>query len=334
MQQQFFVACVVVCETNNLSGVSTTYVNFEAAVHPAQMAESLNAHQRDRILELGAWRDQGHRFAVGLHGEVHKHEEHAKDNDNGSGQWQEAAASASSGPSSTSGPPAAPGSEPGSAERRKSIIEDYKAHLSEVRRYFHVTLVETEEGIWLIVPMWPIGKPGPRFTVALYLPPTIDVTPTAFGFRSSGQLARAIGKRHTNSPEGSICAWSDGDIEWAPGDSPFLLLRLYAEWLLCQLFYQSEGYWPGSQSGMVGAEAVYRWNEFDPREWCDCGSQKRYGNCHQFSDAAIIASLKARGKSVAPPLREIPPSVLTFARSDWRKVPPASDLPLRIFTMA
>ena len=226
-------------------------------------------------------------------------------------------------------PGSASASEPASQVGRKSLIDEYKAHLSEVRLYFDLTVVETGEGIWLIAPMWPIGKSGPRFNVALYLPDNRIVLPTAFGFRSSGELSRSISKRHTNSPEESICAWSDGDIQWAAGDSPFLLFCLYAEWLLCQLFYQTEGYWPGRQSGMG---AVYRWNEFKPNEWCDCGSEKRYGECHQSSDRAVVAVLRAQRKSIAPPVREMPARVLKFARSGWRKPPPADDLPVRFFT--
>jgi hypothetical protein len=286
------------------------------------MAESPNAHLRSRILELGAWRDRGHLFAVGVDGEVSKHEEHESEHDHESRQREE--------------PPAAPAasaasaaSEPAGEVGSKTLRERYRVHLEQVRLYFDLTTIETEEGLWLIAPMWPVGKPGPSFTVALYLPDHPSFTPTAFAFRSSGQLARAVGKRHTNSPEGSICAWSDGDIQWAPGESPFLLLRLYAEWLLCHLFYQVAGYWPGQQSALDG---VYRWNEFDPREWCDCGSNKRYGECHRESDEALVRGLKAQGRSVAPPPREMPPSVVAFARSRWRNPPPPEDMPIRVLS--
>lgn len=291
------------------------------------MAESLHA-QRHRIVELGAWRDEGRLFAVGKDGEVSKHQEDQKEIADGYAREGTAGREGATGwqGAAPPGAPAAP--EPAREVGRESLIAQYKAHLTEVRLYFQITPVETKEGIWLITPMWPIGKSGPRFMVALYLPDNRAMTPTAFGFRSSGQLARSISKRHTNSPEGSICAWSDGDIDWTPGDSPLLMLCLFAEWLLCQLFYQQEGYWPGRQSAM---NAVYRWNEFHPNEWCDCGSDQRYGDCHQFLDAALVARLKAQGKSVAPPIREMPASVVRFARSGWRKPPPAEDLPVREF---
>jgi hypothetical protein len=292
------------------------------------MAESLHAHQIEKVLELGAWRDEGRRFAVGKDGEVFKYHEDDKETYDDFRQRQGAAAPA---PSPAPAPPTASGADPESSSTngRESLIEDYKAHLAEVRLYFDITTIDTDDGLWLIAPMWPIGKSGPRFNVALFLPNNRFVTPTAFGFRSSGQLARQISKKHTNSPEGSICAWSDGDIKWEPGDSPFLLLRLYAEWLLCQLYYRSEGCWPGRQSGL---NEVYRWNEFKPNEWCDCGSKKRYGECHQSSDAALVAYLRLQGKSVAPLIRETPKSVLKFARSGWRKPPPINDLPIRPFT--
>lgn len=293
------------------------------------MAESLTAHQRVRILELGTWRDEGRLFAVGKDGEVSKHLEDQKEISNGHARKGTAGREGATGWEGTAASGSAAASEPSREVGREGLIAQYKAHLREVRLYFAVTVIETDEGIWIIAPMWPIGKDGPRLTVALYLPGNRIQTPTAFGLRSSGLLARPISKKHTNSPEGSICAWSDGDIEWAPGDSPFLLLRLYSEWLLCQLFYQCAGFWPGRQSGI---DAVYRWNEFKPNEWCDCGSQKRYGECHQPLDLAVVTRLKSQGKSVAAPIREMPPSVLRFARTGWRKPPPAADLPIRPFT--
>jgi hypothetical protein len=96
------------------------------------------------------------------------------------------------------------------------------------------------------------------------------------------------------------------------------LLNLYAEWLVCQLFYRIEKRWPGRQ---VGLDAAYRQREFDVREWCDCGSGKRYGVCHYELDATEVGELKTSGLYEPLANRVVPETIVKFAKSRWSKLP-------------
>jgi hypothetical protein len=136
---------------------------------------------------------------------------------------------------------------------------------------------------------------------------------------------RAVGPRHTNFPDASICAFTDEDDAWRPGDNPKILLNLYAEWLVGQLFLSLESYWPGRQAGL---DATYRTLEFTDQDWCDCGSEKRYGTCHRAIDQLEVARLKAAGKYVPLPDRIVPPTIAKFASSRWKKLPDMGKLQL------
>jgi hypothetical protein len=285
------------------------------------MAESLLAHQIEQVLELGAWRDEGRLFAVGLNGKVSKHED-AKEYQDGPRQRQGAAASAPSASSSASGTAADP--EPGGAKRSEALTEKYLGFRPEILRYYpSARFREVDCGLWITARISPLGPEGPCYWICLFLPDDAALSPKAFAFHRLSPLPRPVGPRHTNFPDGSICAFTDEDDAWRPGDSPKVLLNLYAEWLVCQLFLRIEKRWPGRQDGL---DATYRQREFDKREWCHCDSGKPYGACHYESDAAEVEDLKASGSYEPLPDRVVPNTIIRFAKSRWSKLPDLSKL--------
>src|SRR5689334_1525261 len=117
------------------------------------MTESLHAHQIERILELGAWRDKGRLFAVGLDGEVFKHEEH-KDSPDERRQRQGAAASA---PSAASAASAASDAEPAGADGGQALIDRYLGFRPEILLYYPTAhFREVDHGLWITARIYPL----------------------------------------------------------------------------------------------------------------------------------------------------------------------------------
>lgn len=280
------------------------------------MIESLHANHVKEVLELGAWRDEGRLFAVGLNGKVSKHED-GKEKPSEPGQWEGRASSPP--PASPASPGAAPHAEPPGSDRVETLTERYLGFRPEILLYYPTAhFREADYGLWITVRIYPLGTTGPCYWVCLFLPQNPEFSPKGFAFRRLSPTPLPVGPRHTNYPDGSICAFTDDDDAWRPGDSPKILLNLYAEWLVCHLFLRIERRWPGRQ---VGLDATYRQSEFDAREWCDCGSGRRYGECHSPLDAAEVAGLKKSGRYKALEKRTIPEAILSFARTRWNKLP-------------
>lgn len=290
------------------------------------MIYSLHAHQIERLLELGAWRDEGRLFAVGMNGEVFKYQDD-KECQLGSRQRQGAAASAPPAPSPS---PAASDSESAGKDGGKALKARYNEHLKRVREYYPSLISrEVNDGLWVIVQSYPLGRDGPRFWICLFLPASAGNDPKGFAFSKLTPLVRPVGPRHTNFPDASICAFSTDDDAWRPGDEPLVLLNLYAEWLICSMFHKLAGFWPGKQSGL---DAVYRKAEFKPEEWCFCDSGLRYGECHMESDGLAVEQLKAKDQLFSHGERRIPPAVARFARSHWAHIPLITELHLHPYS--
>jgi hypothetical protein len=285
------------------------------------MIESLHAHKIERILELGAWRDEGRRFAVGLNGEVFKHEDDKEYPD----ERRQGQGGTSASPAASASPPAS-GSEPAGANGGQALRPRY-AHLLKSVREFYPSLLsrEVKDGLWVIVQSHPLGLGDPRFWICLFLPYSDLFDPKAFAFSKISPPLRAVGPRHTNYPDASICAYIPADDAWRPGDSPLTLLNLYAEWIVCHLYFELEQRWPGAQFGM---DAIYRNVEFGAQDWCTCDSGRRYGECHMGSDRVEVEMLKLRGKYVGLGTRIVPASIEKFARSKWKRSPVGSELKL------
>lgn len=94
-----------------------------------------------------------------------------------------------------------------------------------------------------------------------------------------------IGPRHTNYPDGSICAFKNAKRVWRPGEPLIQLIDIYAVWMLRHLHLEVFGRWAGPQS----VDSAYeRLSELHPDELCGCNKEdgRRYGDCCRPGDVA------------------------------------------------
>jgi hypothetical protein len=116
-----------------------------------------------------------------------------------------------------------------------------------------------------------------------------------------------IGPRHTNFPDGSICAFDLRDGTWQLGDPLVQLLDIYSVWALRHLHLSEFNRWPGPQSVPFLYERLW---EFKDDELCGCGAteDKTYAECCKPGDLrapavqeAVNFSLPRFGGLRAPP---------------------------------
>lgn len=121
-----------------------------------------------------------------------------------------------------------------------------------------------------------------------------------------------IGPRHTNFPDGSICAFEPKDGTWMFGDPLVELLDLYTVWALRHVYYDVFGSWPGPQAVALPYERIL---ELKDEEHCGCGaSTLRYVDCCKVADSNLnqIAEAIKFGIFSHWAIRRPPDSVLEF----------------------
>jgi hypothetical protein len=149
------------------------------------------------------------------------------------------------------------------------------------RKYPSAKITSDPVGTWLAVRTAPIGATGPQ-ALLLIAVPSSSARVEAWAFWTKKSETIWIGPRHTNLPNGSICAFplkSDClDCEWP--------LRLYvdllSEWCARHLYLAIYEKWPGPQEGLwVG----YRLRETRPGECCPrCANLNLYEACCKSQD--------------------------------------------------
>lgn len=126
-----------------------------------------------------------------------------------------------------------------------------------------------------------------RTTILVLNIPASPNVVQGWGFWDYPGLARPewIGPRHTNFPDGSICAFEPTDGTWTYGDPLVTLLDLYCVWALRHLHLQTYGRWPGRQAVHMVYERI---QELRGDELCGCdqGTRKLYSNCCMKKDQA------------------------------------------------
>lgn len=105
--------------------------------------------------------------------------------------------------------------------------------------------------------------------------------PSAWGWWDDGIW---IGSRHTNFPDGSICAFEVRDLTWHPGKPLEELVDLWSLWVVRQMHLAEFGFWPGAQALHTPHE---RLTEHRPNELCGCGTGRLYHSCCRESDIAV-----------------------------------------------
>jgi len=133
-----------------------------------------------------------------------------------------------------------------------------------------------------------------------------------------------IGPRHTNFPDGSVCAFEPADGTWCFGDPIVDLLDLFTVWALRHLHLEEFGRWPGHQAIHFAGERIL---ELRADEHCSCeNSDKLYGECCMPKDmtgnriGACLAFFWRTGG-----VRQPPRAVTDFVRHG-KEIPPLSAL--------
>ena len=210
---------------------------------------------------------------------------------------------ASSPPSSETTPPSATAS-----LERSGIRARYEDELGSVQTAYPGTRIwHDEDGMWLLSESSVVHglDRAATFLVALCWS---KAAVRAWGFwRENAISVRWIGPRHTNFPDGSICAFDPVDKTWAFGDPIVALLDLYTVWALRHLHLEWFDRWPGQQAVFHPYE---RRVEFRPDESCGCGSEQSYRDCCAPRDAArkfvpdfVSFALRFSGGLRVPPPR-------------------------------
>lgn len=210
---------------------------------------------------------------------------------------------------------------------QSSLQESYEGSLPALRLAYPGTRVwDDEHGLWIVVSSSPLGLDGPQVVLILGLPYSAAVKPRAWAFWGAGDSARWVGPRHTNFPDGSICAFGEDDGSWAAGDDLSKLVDLYMVWVVCQLHLREFRRWPGQQHAF---NSYYRLIEFQEGERCSCESGRLYTDCHRPHDlimdqAAAKRAFEAWAKC-AINQRQPPKVVVKFAKTKFRTAPTLLD---------
>lgn len=189
------------------------------------------------------------------------------------------------------------------------------------RAYTGTKTWQDEEGMWLLTESTVL--PGLR-QAAVFLTAISYSQQSAKGWgfwASSITPASWIGPRHTNFPDGSICAFFAEDGTWMVGEPLTDLIDLYTVWALRHVHLQVIGWWPGEQAPCHPYERLLECTE---TEYCGCGSGLRYGRCCRGRDLARdrIADAVNFALSTGGCVRRPPRAVMDFV-SGHRSHPPA-----------
>lgn len=160
----------------------------------------------------------------------------------------------------------------------------YGEELSAVRNAYPKTLAwPFDEGMLLLVESALIHDLGRSALFLVVVPRDPWKRVKSWGFWGSLALPGDwIGPRHTNVPDGSICAFEPQDGTWQKGDSLIKLLDLYSLWATRHLYMEHYQRWPGYQSVPHAFERIV---ELRPDEYCGCSnSDKLYKDCCQSED--------------------------------------------------
>lgn len=173
--------------------------------------------------------------------------------------------------------------------------------------------VQAEEALWIRVPASILPDLGFRAMFILMLMPERRVA-RGWAFWDGGVLGlHALGERHRNYGDGSICAFDADDGVWGFGDSPVTLVDLFAVWAVRHLYLSQFGRWPGPQASFNPYERV---REFRDDELCGCREPKgRYAECCKQSDLQFVSRSTATIIVQALQRRNTPAAVWEFART-------------------
>ncbi len=200
--------------------------------------------------------------------------------------------------------------------------EAFGTEFRVLARHYAALGFEDKDGLWVAVSSMPLGPAGPQanFLVGVFF--DRRVAPRGWAFSRLGPRAAPMALKHTNLPDASICAMTKEDNAWSPSDGLVALIDHYSIWAVKSWHRQELGWWPGPQYGFG---SYYRKREFVAKEWCGCGSGKRYASCHQtfdFLESEEIGRRQFKGAfSCDYEDRAVPQAIMDAARSRWKNLP-------------
>lgn len=124
-----------------------------------------------------------------------------------------------------------------------------------------------------------------RATFLTAIPYDENTRPKSWGFWQTPLFIQWIGPRHTNFPDGSVCAYEPRDGTWTSEKGIVALLDFYSIWALQHLYLENLERWPGHQSVWHPHE---RLTEMREDEYCGCeNSDRLYGECCRPKDLTL-----------------------------------------------
>jgi hypothetical protein len=167
------------------------------------------------------------------------------------------------------------------------FADEYLAQVGEVKAAYPQTRIWEQDGGLLLLSKSQIlssRKECAAFVVAIPYSKSSPVK--GWGYWIDDLIKPSwIGPRHTNCPDGTICAFKPSDGTWSAGGSIRDLLDKYTLWALCHLYLKVYGRWPGFQYGDYYFERLL---EFRSDEYCGCNNfSTSYGDCCQKNDIAF-----------------------------------------------
>lgn len=168
---------------------------------------------------------------------------------------------------------------------RRRYRASYEAQLDDVWKAYPETRAWfQDEGMWLLTNSTVLNGLGKRATFLIAIPFDPQQRVRSWGFWTTAIGVQWIGSRHTNWPDGDICAYTPADGTWRPGASLVKLLDLNTLWALRQLHLEEFGRWPGRHSAPHPYERI---TELRGDEFCGCeNGHLLYRDCCQAADLA------------------------------------------------
>lgn len=161
----------------------------------------------------------------------------------------------------------------------------YEGELPAIAAAYPGTQVwKQQDGLWLLSESVLVSGLTQKAVFLTGIPFSRAFTARGWGFWAGPPWDQLqwIGPRHTNFPDGSICAFDPSDEVWELGDPIINLLDLYTMWAFRHLHLQLLGRWPGRQ---VAKHVYERVTEFREGEYCGCENGDRlYADCCRERD--------------------------------------------------
>ncbi len=166
---------------------------------------------------------------------------------------------------------------------RSCFRDTYETEVDELQDAYPGTKIwQQADGMWLRTESTVLAGLEKKATFLTAIPFSKLYIQKSWGFWTTHISSHWIGPRHTNFPDGSVCAFNPADGTWKLGDKLTDLLDLYTLWALRYEHLNTFGRWPGRQTVPHAYERI---TESSPEELCGCDKNSRkYSDCCQESD--------------------------------------------------